>query len=61
MREALCGNLYKIKSKVQRLSASSEDSGGVLIREYEIVSAVVKATERLLYKTTLCKNSEFAK
>ena len=43
----LSGNIYKIKSKVQRLRASCEDSGGNPFKGYEIVSAIVKAIEKL--------------
>ena len=43
----LFGNVYKIKSKVQRLRASSEDSGGCPFMGNEIVSAIVKTIEKL--------------
>ena len=51
MREALCENLYKIKRKVQRLRVSSETSGGgPKYTGYDIVSAMVKAIEKLLWQ-----------
>ena len=47
MQVVIFGSLYKIKSKVQRLRASSEDSGGSPVKGYEIVSAIVKIIEKL--------------